>query len=426
MSRRRSSDSAEHDDARGDTDEHADGARVRDVDAPLDARLLARIRRGGRLTFRDWMAAALYDERGGYYSRPDLERWGRAGDYRTSPERTPLFAATFARYFAKLHGELGSPNSLTLIEAGGGAGRFARGVLDTLRRDAPGAFDAFRYVFDEAGADSLSLAAELLSVHSERVEFRSLRDLSGDARNAKANSQTTTPEPDAFIVFSNELLDALPVHRVVLREGRLRELYVVEGVRGGFAWEEGEPSTPRLAEHFARFGMALGEGRLAEVNLEVEEWVARVASLGFVGFVVTVDYGDDARALVNAPHRREGTLRAFSGHRFVEDLLANPGAQDLTTTVNWTQVVAAGESAGLETIALERLDAFLLRAGVVEQLERESALASDEAERSALRLGARELVLPNGMAASFQVLVQKKARRVFPAPNSELSPPRVS
>ena len=78
-------------------------------DAPLDARLLARVRREGRLTFRDWMAAALYDERGGYYSRPDLERWGRAGDYRTTPERTPLFAATFARYFARLHEELWQP-----------------------------------------------------------------------------------------------------------------------------------------------------------------------------------------------------------------------------------------------------------------------------------------------------------------------------
>src|SRR5215213_3840091 len=88
------------------------------------------------------------DARGGYYSRPDLERWGRAGDYRTSPERTPLFAATFARYFARLYEELGSPNGFTLIEAGGGAGRFARVVLDTLRRDAPAVFDSLHYVLD--------------------------------------------------------------------------------------------------------------------------------------------------------------------------------------------------------------------------------------------------------------------------------------
>jgi SAM-dependent MidA family methyltransferase len=362
-------------------------------DAPLDARLLERIRREGALTFRDWMASALYDEREGYYSRAGFERWGRAGDYRTSPERSPLFASTFARYFVKLHEELASPNTFTLVESGGGAGRFARGVLDTLRRDAPELYDSTRYVFDETSADSRARAATLLAPHSERVEFRSAHDLNG-----------------AFVVFSNELLDAMPVHRVVMREGRLRELYVVEDARGGFAWEEGEPSSPRLAEHFGRFGLMLAEGQFAEVNLAADDWVARIASLAGRGFVVTVDYGDDARALVDAPHRREGALRAFSEHRFVDDLLASPGAQDLTTTVNWTQIVAAGESAGLETIALERLDAFLLKAGLLEQLERESALAHDEAERAALRLGAREMILPDGMAASFQVLIQKKVR----------------
>jgi SAM-dependent MidA family methyltransferase len=389
MSRRRSNDSDSS--ARDST--HDDAHVNESDDAPLDARLLERIRREGPLTFRDWMTSALYDGREGYYTRTDFERWGRAGDYRTSPERSPLFASTFARYFKTLHEELGSPNTFTLIEAGGGAGHFARGVLDTLRRDAHEVYDSIRYVFDEAGSDSRARAAALLATHSERVEFRSLRDLTG-----------------AFVVFSNELLDAMPVHRVVMREGRLRELYVVEDARGGFAWEEGEPSTPRLAEHFERFGMTLVEGQFAEVNLEAEDWMALAASLAGQGFVVTVDYGDDARALVNAPHRREGTLRAFSEHRFIEDLLANPGAQDLTTTINWTQIIAAGERAGLETVALERLDAFLLKAGLLEQLERESALARDEVERSALRLGAREMILPNGMAASFQVLVQKKAR----------------
>src|SRR5919206_5310783 len=152
MSRRRSSDadSAARDDVKQDDGSHS---HAHD-DAPLEARLLERIRRGGALTFRDWMASALYDEREGYYSRTGFERWGRAGDYRTSPERSPLFASTFARYFVKLHEELGSPNTFTLIECGGGAGHFARGVLDTLRRDAPQVYDSIRYVFDETSSDS--------------------------------------------------------------------------------------------------------------------------------------------------------------------------------------------------------------------------------------------------------------------------------
>ena len=110
--------------------------------------------------------------------------------------------------------------------------------------------------------------------------------------------------------------------------------------------------------------------------------------------------------MYGAPHRRDGTLRAFRGYAFADDVLAEPGRQDLTASVNWTQVREAGERAGLRTLRFEPQDAFLLRAGLLEQLETESAAARDEAAVARLRLGAREMVLPGGMASHFQVLVQ--------------------
>lgn len=347
------------------------------------------------MTFREWMSAALYDEREGYYGRRDVERWGRAGDYRTAPERSALFAATFARHFAQLFEELGRPRLFHLLEAGGGAGRFADGVLRTLRRDAPHVYESVRYVSDETSADSRSRAAELLAPFAERVEFRRLSEV--------------TDRLDHALIFSNELLDAFPVHRVTVRGGRLLESYVGLSDGGDFVFVEDEPSTPRLAEHFGRLGVTLGEGQVAEVNLEVADWLARAAAVVGSGFVITVDYGDEAAALYGAPHRRGGTLRSFRGHELIEDVLRDPGRQDLTTTVNWTQVIAEGERAGLRTLSLERLDAFLLRAGLVEQLELESAHAASEAETAALRLDAREMILPGGMASHFQILVQKKA-----------------
>ena len=361
---------------------------------PLAGRLRERILCGGPLTFCEWMRAALYDEQGGYYQRRGSERWGRAGDYRTSPERSALFAATFARYFSTLYEELGRPPSFHILEAGGGSGRFARGVLETLRRDAPHVFDSLRYVFDEAGADSRRSAAALLSAFAGKVEFRRSSEIEGPL--------------DAAVVFSNELLDALPVHRVTMRGGLLRESYVGLGEDGGPVFVEGEPSTPLLAEHFRRMGVTLAEGQAAEVSLEAGEWMRRAAEIVGRGLVVTVDYGDEAAGLYGAPHRREGTLRAFRRHELVEDVLRDPGGQDLTTTVNWTQVRADGEAAGLKTLSLERLDGFLLRAGLLEQLELEGAHAAGEAELAAMRLDAREMILPGGMASHFQVLVQRK------------------
>src|SRR5882762_6795651 len=132
-------------------------AKIDSYTSALAQRLRERIRREGPITFCDWMRMALYDEDEGYYCRTDRQKWGRAGDYRTSPERSSLFAATFARYFAQLHDQLGSPPEWTMLEMGAGDGRFASGVLQTLQSTFPSVFSATRYFLDEAGPNSRSL-----------------------------------------------------------------------------------------------------------------------------------------------------------------------------------------------------------------------------------------------------------------------------
>ncbi|HYX43292.1 MAG TPA: SAM-dependent methyltransferase, partial [Pyrinomonadaceae bacterium] len=230
----------------------------------LAARLRARIERTGPLSFHDWMAAALYDERDGYYNRADLTRWGRTGDYRTSPERSPLFAATFARHFAELYDSLAAPEQWTIIEAGAGGGHLARGVLETFAHDYPHILNATHYVIDEQSGATVERAREHLSSCAAQVEFHTLTELTEPVR--------------AGLIFANELLDALPVHRVRMRAGRLRELCVGLDESGEFVWLECELSTSRLAEHFARLNISLAEGQRAEVNLAAEDWLARAAA----------------------------------------------------------------------------------------------------------------------------------------------------
>lgn len=368
-----------------------------DGTTPLAERLRRKIERAGAISFRDWMETALYDEHEGYYCRADRTRWGRrddGGDYRTSPERSPLFAATFARYFAALYAELGSPAQWTILEAGAGAGDFARVLLETLERAHPRVFQATRYCIAEISADARDRARENLVAFTDRLEFcqNNLRGVSCEAG----------------LIFSNELLDALPVHRVRQRNGQLRELCVGLDEAGNFIWTEQEPTTPRLAAHFASLNATLAEGQITEVNLAAEEWLADAASALKRGYVVTVDYGAEAVELYQSTERSEGTLRGFRAHQFVGDLLARPGAHDLTTTINWTGLKQAGKAAGLETISLERQDEFLLRAGLLDVLEQLTAQLPTEAERLRLKLGARDMILPGGMSRSFQVLLQQK------------------
>jgi SAM-dependent MidA family methyltransferase len=164
----------------------------------------------------------------------------------------------------------------------------------------------------------------------------------------------------------------------------------------------------RLAEYLARSGVKLSEGQVAEINLQIEGWMKSAASVFNCGYLFLVDYGAEASELYGSPHRLEGTLRAFHQHRFADDVLASPGEQDLTTTVDWTNVRRAGEMSGLQTVSFERQDAFLLRAGLLDQLEHMAAETQNETDALLLRSSVRELILPGGMSESFQVLVQKR------------------
>jgi len=377
----------------------------------LADRLRARIKREGPITFCDWMQAALYDERDGYYCRPDRIRQGRAGDYRTAPEISPLFAATLANYFANLFADLGSPQRFTILECGGGSGQFAHGVLTTLRKNHPAVFEALNYVIEDASASSREAAAAKLSEFSDRVSMSSVDFSLRSPLAANPASQTKVHAmgraSDTDIVFSNELIDAFPVHRVTGRGGELKELCV--GLNGSdeFVWVENEPGA-RVVEYCDRIQLRLAEGQIFEINLGAEEFVRQAGLLLNSGYLITVDYGATRNDLLNDPHRFSGTLRTFHRHRLGDDALSSPGEYDLTTTIDWTQMTEAGQREGFETFTLQRLDQFLLTHGAVEAMQALAASLSDQVELFNFNAAARELIMPDGMAASFQVLVQRK------------------
>lgn len=367
----------------------------------LEERLQERIRREGPISFYEWMKTALYDECDGYYCT-DRVRQGRAGDYRTAPETSPLFAATFANYFAKLFEELGSPTRFTIVEVGAGSGEFAHGILTTLQSEHPKMFSATNYVIEEISEGTRGQVAEHLSEFSDRVSVRSPTVSEGNfGHGALADGRASDT-----IIFSNELIDAMPVHRVTKRDGKLRELCIGLNEHR-FAWIDCEPNQ-FVRDYCRRVELNLAEGQTAEINLEAEDFIARAAASIERGFVVTVDYGAERKDLLSTSHRFAGTLRAFHNHQLIEDVLAHPGEQDLTTTVDWTQLREAGEEAGLQTVQNERLDKFLLQEGLLDLLENLVAAAQDDLEALQLRTSAREMILPNGLAASFQILVQSR------------------
>ncbi len=362
----------------------------------LSERLRERIAREGPITFRDWMNTSLYDSECGYYCRSDRERWGRSGDYRTSPELTPLFAATFALYFAKLYRELGDPAAWQIVESGAGGGHFAHDLLASLERDFPNAFAGTTYLIDETSGRSRKLARERLRPFGNRVEFADLQSIS----------------VEAGVVFANELLDAFPVHRVVLRDGVYREYYITADHEGRFQWLEAALSLPLrlgLPGYLKASGAEPTDGVVFEVNFGIEEWLRQVASSLNRGFLILVDYGAPADQLFSETANVAGTLRGFREHEFVDDLLADPGEHDLTATLNWSAVKSIAAELGFELIEFARQDQFLLANGFLEQLEAQTWVAGTESQRLRLSRQAREMILPEGMSSFFQVMVLKKS-----------------
>lgn len=335
------------------------------------------------------MEAALYDPEHGYYCAPGKKRWGRAGDYRTSPERSVLFSATFARFFTQLQQDLSGPTSWTIFECGAGEGQFAANCLNALDRQSRHVFELTDYVIDELSSASRTRISNHAFEHKVRFE-----------RIAEA-------APFVGVVFANELLDAFPVHRVMMEAGTLREFYVGVKGDGSFVWQTGPLSDERLQEYFKHFDVTLTEGQIAEVNLAAPTWLKIVADKLERGFVIIVDYGSEAKDLYG-PGRPKGTLRAFQRHEFVSDLLSDPGAYDITASVNWTDIRQTSASVGLAEVLFDSQDRFLLRAGLLDELETLTRGVADQGEKAQLALEAREMILPGGMSESFSVLVLSK------------------
>jgi SAM-dependent MidA family methyltransferase len=357
---------------------------------PLAELLADRIRRFGPLTFADYMRECLYHPLHGYYSKAESKRFA---DYYTSVDVHPIFARLLARQFVEMWESLGRPAEFTLVEAGAGAGRFAAHVLDFCEAKLPAFYDVLRYAAVERSASRREQA------------------MTAAKRHATAGRFTASAEVPAHIAagcfFSNELVDALPVHRMLMDGGASKEILV--GFHDGRFVDVVAPlSTCAISEYFAAQGIALREGQHAEAGLEACDWITEIGRRLERGYVLTIDYGHPAAELFDERHMR-GTLLAYQNHRASEDFYGSPGDQDLTAHVDFTALELWGKRAGLETAGFTSQTAFLLALGQRNEFADLYDEGQSEAERTKARLQLKTLIHPEGMGERFQVLIQRKA-----------------
>ena len=356
--------------------------------------LMSRIRSRGEMTFAAFMEAALYEPDLGYYTSPG-RKVGAEGDFYTSMNVHSSFGRLIAGQICQFWELLGTPASFTIAEAGAGGGQLAQDILDAVSEQNQPLYALLTYRLIEKEPSLKEAQAQRLERHADRLAWSSPEEL--DRGELKFTG----------CIISNELFDAMPVHIVEMTDDGLKELYVGADANG-FRERLAAPSTPELAAYLQRFEVNLMRGQRAEINLVAPRWVASAAATLERGFVLTIDYGYLTDELYT-PQRKTGTLLCYHRHSTNENPYILVGEQDITTHINFSQLMEAGNDAGLATVWYGEQYRFLLGIGLMDELIRLEAEAETEQEKLKHRLALKKLMLPEGgMGDTFKVLIQAK------------------
>jgi SAM-dependent MidA family methyltransferase len=340
------------------------------------------MRRRGPVPFASFMEQALYEPAHGYYSAGRCAI-GRRGDYFTSISVGPLFGKMVAAQFAEIWERLDRPNDFVIVEQGAHHGEFATDVLEELRAQRPEFFAALRYRIVEPFAVLRDRQAGVLRQFGRKLEWcASLEEM----------------EPFCGVHFSNELLDAMPVHLLQAagnagaREWRER---CVERTSCGFAFIDCPISNERLQARLRKIPSPPPGHYETEVNLATLDWIEKLARKLTCGVVLTVDYGYPRREFYS-PQRTAGTLQGYIQHRVAPSPLEEPGTIDITSHVEWTSLAERAEECGLRVAGFTDQHHFLTGLLAADPLLEKMAIANARALQTLLH--------PEMLGTKFQFL----------------------
>ncbi|CAG7620479.1 hypothetical protein PAECIP111802_00670 [Paenibacillus allorhizosphaerae] len=347
------------------------------------------------ISFRRFMELCLYHPSLGYYMRSE-EKIGRSGDFYTAASIGGLLADTIAEWIVNEPFWTGrAAETVRIAEWGGGSGKLAVQLLDTLQATAPELYGRLEYISVETSGYHRELQSSVLTDHAGKVRY-----YTADQWYRQGPWVNT-------LVLSNELPDAFPVFRIVVSNGRWMEKVVYwDEEKNELAEAERLLTDEAVLAYIREEHIPCREGQQFEVNLAATDWMRSVAAALEQGTVLTIDYGDVGEELY-APHRMNGTLLCYRKHVASDTPLQFPGEQDMTAHVNFSALIRAGENGGLKATELMTQKQFLVRNGLLQRLQSHDARDpfSPEARRNR---AIRQLLLSDQMSELFKVLIQKK------------------
>ena len=337
----------------------------------------------GKITFAEFMDIAMFSPQCGYYNSPDI--WGVQGDYYTSPMVHPCFSAMLSIQLFQMWDVLNKPDPFHVVELGCGNGILGEGILSYSRNLSTRFANSLQYIFIDRVARSAQGSGDSFQyIESDRLPIANLTGC----------------------FLSNELLDSFPVHRVTVKNGELKELYV--GQRDNELTEIIDNlSNPQLEQRFIDLNMTLAEGQIAEVNLILDSWLTGIAHALHTGFIWTIDYGDLSEHLYSSDIRFRGSLTTYYKHTQTDNPFLKIGAQDITSQVDFTSLMQMGNKLGLKSYFYGNQEELLHNLGFKMFMRKLLDAQSDQRTKANNRFGLNSLVDINGLG-KFKVLIQGK------------------
>ena len=351
---------------------------------------------GGAVPFSTFMDLALNEPEHGYYGA-GRARIGTQGDFVTSPSLGGDFAALLAPQLLTWLASVPTTDPdqrLSIVEIGPGEGHLARDLISQMR-----------------GSDSELLARiELVLVEANpgmRERQQALLQQTDDLPVRWCSLDQLQSAPVRGVVIAHELLDALPVDRLVWRGGSLQQEWVELDPSQGLQTTH-RPLPDGLREEIKRVcrhgGFQLPppgaeEGWTTEWNSALPEWFAALAAAVDAGVLLVIDYALEAHRYYTA-RRSDGTLMAVRSQQAGLSPLDQPGEQDLTAHLCIDVVDEAAQRHGWTVGDQAKQGETLLALGLAQRLHGLQQLPGQQlAEALQRREALLRLVDPGGLGA---------------------------
>jgi len=367
--------------------------KKKNKDPSLDHSLLVREQliqhintRDGWISFEEFIDFVMYKPGLGYYSA-GAEKIGHSGDFTTAPEISKLFGMALANQITPILDHYQSPS---IIEIGAGTGKLAFDIMTQLN-DYQVNFD--RYYILELSADLKQRQQSMLS------------HLPTKALNKIVWLESIPMDSIDGVIIANEVIDALPFTRFKSQNGQVYEL--------GISVEDNQlVEQPRLADEILsntvdsiakEIGMTFQDGYTSEIRINFGSWFRTIESMLSSGSIFFVDYGYSRQEYYDE-ERTNGSMICHYRNVAHEDPLSNLGIQDISASVDFSQLADVALQRNIEVGFFTSQSDFLINAEILGVIES----VIDEGLKMRLTQEVKQLLLPNQMGEVFKCMLLNK------------------